>query len=107
MQSDNTIPMLTPPAYASIAGQGMPTIPARELTNAPPFSGPFAGVPSIRAFDLTSPGIDTIAPLEADPVTGDILQFDRPPGLFMLVASEMPLLADQLMLGLDQEEDRS
>lgn len=71
-----------------------PTSPG--LANAPTFSGPFAGVPSIRTFDLTSPGIDAIAPFDADPATGDLLQFDRPRGLFMLAASEMPVMADPM-----------
>ena len=171
MQSDNAIPVLTPPAYPSIAGQlmpdlnlagvstpqtslaggnftdstppqntavppfstddvdgdinqlgldpavnyfelnlagnalpipapaklAMPTPPSQELANAPTFSGPFASVPSIRAFDLTSPGIDAIAPFDADPATGDLLQFDRPRGLFMLAASEMPVIADPMV----------
>jgi hypothetical protein len=172
MQSDNAIPMLTPPAYPSIAGQLMPDLnlagvstpqtslaggnftdstppqntavpplstddvngdinqlgidpavnyfelnlagnalpvpdpaklampvsssPGQEQANAPTFSGPFPGVPSIRAFDLTGPGIDLIAPFDADPATGDLLQFDRPHGLFLLAASEMPLMVDPL-----------
>ncbi len=170
MQSDNTIPMLAPPAYPSIAGQGMPdlnlagvstpmtslaggnftdstppqntavpplstsdvdddinqlgidpavnyfelnlasnalpipdpaklampTPPSQFDGNAPTFSGPFPAVPSMRPFDLTSHGIDALAPFDADPATGDLLQFDRPRGLFMLAASEIPLMADPL-----------
>lgn len=72
----------------------MPAAPGQELANAPTFSGPFPAVPATRPFDLTGPGIDAIAPFEADPATGDLLQFDRPRGVFMLVASEMPMTAD-------------
>jgi hypothetical protein len=64
--------------------------------NAPTFSGPFPAIPSTRPFDLTGPGIDAIAPFEADPGTGDLLQFDRPRGVLMLTASEMPMLADPM-----------
>ena len=74
----------------------MPTVPAQELANAPTFSGPFPAVPATRPFDLTGPGIDAIAPFEADPATGDLLRFNRPRGVFMLAASEMPMMADQL-----------
>lgn len=81
------------PAPAKLA---MPALAAQELVNAPTFSGPFSDVPSTRPFDLTGPGIDGIAPFEADPATGDLLQFDRPRGVFMLAASEMPLAADPM-----------
>lgn len=74
----------------------MPAAPSKELVNAPTFSGPFPAVPAARPFDLTGPGIDAIAPFEADPGTGDLLQFDRPRGVFLLAASEMPTRADPL-----------
>jgi hypothetical protein len=86
----NALPLPNPAALA------MPAAPARELVNAPTFSGPFPAVPSMRPFDLTSPGIDAIAPFEADPGTEDLLQFDRPRGVFMLAASEVPLAADPM-----------
>lgn len=89
----NALPIPDPAKLATPT----PPPPAQELANAPTFSGPFASVPSIRAFDLTSPGIDAIAPFDADPATGDLLQFDRPRGLFMLAASEMPVMADPLV----------
>jgi hypothetical protein len=82
---------------ASPAGLAMPTPPAQAQGNAPTFSGPFASVPVIRAFDLASPGIDALAPFEPDLATGDLLQFDRPRGLFMLAASEFPMMPDPIM----------
>jgi hypothetical protein len=92
----NALPIPNPAKLA------MPTPPSQELTNAPTFSGPFASVPSIRTFDLTTPGIDAIAPFDADPATGDLLQFDRPRGLSVLAASEMPLMADPMVPDLGQ-----
>jgi hypothetical protein len=86
----NALPIPNPAKLA------MPARPAQEPTNAPTFSGPFPDVPSTRPFDLTGPGIDAIAPFEADPGTGDLLQFDRPRGVLMLTASEMPMLADPM-----------
>lgn len=74
----------------------MPGAPEKDLVNAPTFSGPFPAVPATRPFDLTGPGIDAIASFEADPGTGDLLQFDRPRGVFMLAASEIPMRADPL-----------
>src|SRR5260370_30026094 len=84
----NALPVASPARLA------MPTPPAQAQGNAPTFSGPFASVPVIRAFDLASPGIDALAPFEPDPATGDLLQFDRPRGLFMLAASEFPMMPD-------------
>ena len=86
----NAIPVPGPEKLA------MPAAPAQELANAPTFSGPFPAVPATRPFDLTGPGIDAIAPFEADSATGDLLQFDRPRGVFMLAASEMPTMADPM-----------
>src|SRR6202035_2565043 len=83
--ADNTLPIPDPAKLAMPA----PSSPSQELANAPTFSGPFTSVPSIRTFDLTSPAIDVIAPFDADPAAGDLLQFDRPRGLFILAASEM------------------
>ena len=86
----NVLPVADPSKLA------MPGSPAKEQGNAPTFSGPFPAVPSLRPFDLTAPGIDAIAPFEPDPATGDLLQFDRPRGLFMLAASELPMAADPM-----------
>ena len=86
----NALPIASPAKLA------MPARPAQELANAPTFSGPFPDVPSTRPFDLTGPGIDAIKPFEADPPLGDLLQFDRPRGVFMLAASEMPLAEDPM-----------
>lgn len=72
----------------------MPAAPSPELANAPTFSKPFPAVPATRPFDLTGPGIDAIAPFAANPATGDLLQFDRPRGVFIVAASEMPMTAD-------------
>ncbi len=85
----NALPIPSP------ANMAAPTMQAQG--NAPTFSGPFPGVPSLQPFDLTSPGIDAPAPFDADPTTGDLLQFDRPRGLLMLVASDAPMLADPMM----------
>ena len=87
----NALPVASPARLA------MPTPSAQAQGNAPTFSGPFASVPVIRAFDLASPGIDALAPFEPDPATGDLLQFDRPRGLFMLAASEFPMMPDPMM----------
>ncbi len=86
----NALPVPDPAKLA------MPAAPAQEVSNAPTFSGPFPTVPTTRPFDLTGPGIDAIAPFEADPGTGDLLRFDRPRGVFVLTASEMPLSADPM-----------
>lgn len=84
-------------SVASPAKLAMPAPPAQAQGNAPTFSGLFASVPAIRAFDLASPAIDALAPFEPDPATGDLLQFDRPRGLFMLAASEFPMMPDPMM----------
>jgi hypothetical protein len=94
----NALPVASPARLA------MPTPPAQAQGNAPTFSGPFASVPAIRSFDLASPGIDALAPFEPDPATGDLLQFDRPRGLFMLAASEFPMMADPMMPDLSLYE---
>ena len=86
----NALPV---PGPAKLA---MPAASEKERVNAPTFSGPFPVVPATRPFDLTGPGLDAIAPFEADPGTGDLLQFDRPRGVFMLAASEMPMAADPM-----------
>ena len=86
----NALPVPSPAKLAA------PALAAQEQANAPTFSGPFPSVPSTRPFDLTAPGIDAVAPFESDPATGDLLQFDRPRGLHMLVSSEMPLAADPM-----------
>ncbi len=83
----NALPIPSPATLA------MPAAPTQELMNAPTFSGPFPAVPTTRPFDLTGPGIDAIAPFEANPATGDLAQFDRPRGVFILAASELPMMA--------------
>ncbi|MGH2494470.1 MAG: hypothetical protein ACRDIV_07180 [Ktedonobacteraceae bacterium] len=95
----------------NLAGNALPIADPAKLTmptplppaqgNAPTFSKPFASVPPLRPFDLTSPGIDAFAPFDADPATGDLLQFDRPRGLFILAASDVPMMSDPLMPDLD------
>lgn len=91
----NALPIADPASLARA------TPPAPERGNAPTFSEPFTSVPPIRAFDLTSPGIDALAPFAADPATGDLLQFDRPHGLFILAASELPMTPDPMMPDLN------
>lgn len=91
----NALPIPDPASLART------TPPVQAQGNAPTFRGPFASVPPIRAFDLTSPGIDALAPFDADPATGDLLQFDRPRGLFMLAASELPMMPDPMMPDLN------
>ncbi|HLX58761.1 MAG TPA: hypothetical protein VKR83_17210 [Ktedonobacteraceae bacterium] len=51
-------------------------------------------IPDLKAFDLTAPGIDLTAPFAPDPLTGDLLQFDRPGGLQQFEASDVPMMPD-------------
>ncbi len=89
------------PGPASLAGHTTPG-EASPAGNAPTFGAPDYDVPSLAPYDLTGPGIDAPAPLQADPRSGDLLQFARPIGLDIFAASAAPMQPDPLAPDLDE-----
>lgn len=91
------------PRPASLAARTV--VPASQSaeasTNAPTFGAPNYAVPALRPYDLDEPGIDSIAPLQPDPQTGDLLQFARPIGLDIYASSDTPMRSDPMAPDLD------
>jgi hypothetical protein len=63
----------------------------------PTFTAPDTSVPSLKPGDVVFGAVDYVAPLAPDPHLGDLLQFDRPFGLNIVVSTVDPLAPDPAM----------